>query len=325
MGGGTDLPDFYRQYKGKVLSMAINQYVYVVINKTPLINKLSARYSQSETVDHPKDFSHSRIREALLDLGIEKNIEIGSFASLPAKTGLGSSSSFSVALLKGLHTYLGNKLDAAEIARLACRLEIDLVGEPIGKQDQYAAAMGGMNVLTFHPDETVDVEPVLLSYTARHALEDHLLIFYTGITRNASSVLTEQKANTQNNFATLKELSDSVDICKEYIVNAEFKKLGELLHQSWVKKKQLSSNISNGLIDNLYGAGLEGGAWGGKVLGAGGGGCIMFIAAPDKKEDIRARIQEVARNNDLHDLCEIRPHLVYSGVETLYHLDKNIY
>jgi D-glycero-alpha-D-manno-heptose-7-phosphate kinase len=185
--------------------------------------------------------------------------------------------------------------------------------------------MGGMNVLTFHPDETVDVEPVLLSYTTRHALEDHLLVFYTGITRNASSVLTEQKAKTQNNFATLKELSDSVDICKEYIVNAEFKKLGELLHQSWVKKKQLSSNISNGIIDSLYNAGLDGGAWGGKVLGAGGGGCIMFIASPDKKEDIRARIQEVARNNELHDLCEIKPHLVYSGVETLYHLDKNIY
>src|SRR5688572_17261851 len=149
VGGGTDLPEFYRQSPGAVISTAIDKFVYVAINHTPLIDKVSARYSISETVDHPSQLQHTRIRAALCDLGIQKGIEIASFASLPAKTGIGSSSSFSVALMKGLHAYLGRNIGAREVAEAASRLEIELLGEPIGKQDQYAAAFGGFNVFRF--------------------------------------------------------------------------------------------------------------------------------------------------------------------------------
>ena len=177
VGGGTDLPDFYFRYPGRVISTTIDKYVYLVINRTPFIDKVSARYSLSETVDRPSELQHTRIREALVDLGIDKNIEIGSFASLPAKTGLGSSSSFSVALMRGLHAHQGRKVSKADIAEAAYRLEIDLLGEPIGKQDQYAAAFGGMNIFQFNPDDSVDVRPVYLDYKMKRAMEDHLLLF----------------------------------------------------------------------------------------------------------------------------------------------------
>src|SRR3989344_2780645 len=169
VGGGTDLPDFYRQTPGRVISSAIDKYVYVVINRTPLIDKVSARYSISETVSHPSELQHTRIKAALNDLGIEKGLEIASFASLPAKTGLGSSSSFSVALMKGLHAYLGKKIGARESAEAAARLETDLLKEPIGKQDHYAAAAGGFNGLEFPPDR-LEVQPGLLGFERRALL-----------------------------------------------------------------------------------------------------------------------------------------------------------
>src|SRR3989338_2090438 len=205
VGGGTDLTDLYQRYQGRVISTAIDKYVYVVINRTPLIPYISARYKISETVDLPQKLQHTRIKAALLDLKIYKGIEIASFASLPAKTGLGSSSSFTVALLMGLHAYLGKKLHPHEVAELACRLEIELVGEPIGKQDQYATAFVGINLLEFSKQGRVQVKPVLTDYMNRLAFENHLLLFFTGLTRDASSVLKEQKLNIKKKFQTLKK------------------------------------------------------------------------------------------------------------------------
>ena len=185
-GGGTDLSDFYTRYTGRAISTTIDKFIFIAINHVPFKNYVAARYSVSEEVSRASELKNTRIREALVDLGIEKNIEIASFAPIPARTGLGSSSSFSVALMKGLHAYVGRKLDKREVAEAACRLEIDLVKEPIGKQDQYAAAFGGFNVLQFNADGTVDVEPVLLDYKKRMDFERHLILFFLGTTRDAS-------------------------------------------------------------------------------------------------------------------------------------------
>src|SRR3989344_2187085 len=277
VGGGTDLAAFYTKHPGKVISTAIDKFVYVVVNRTPLVPKVSARYSIAETVEHPKDLKHTRIRELLLDLGIHKHIEIASFAHLPAKTGLGSSSSFSVALAKALYAFQGKKLSKQEVAEVASRLEIDLVKEPIGKQDQYAAAFGGFNIIQFNPDHTVDVTPLYLDFRKRLKLEDHLLLFYTGITRAASSVLTEQKANVDKKFEVLKKMAGSVDAFKDLLIAGDVEGMGKMLHESWLMKKSLASGVSSGLIDELYDAGIKQGAFGGKVLGAGGGGCVMFL------------------------------------------------
>jgi len=323
VGGGTDLPDFYRKSPGSVISAAIDKFVYVVINRTPLIDKVSARYSISETVDRPSQLQHTRIRAALEDLGIEKGIEIASFASLPAKTGIGSSSSFSVALMKGLYAYQGRHIGAREAAEAASRLEIDLVGEPIGKQDQYAAAFGGFNVFRFNADGGVDIEPVLLDYKRRLDLEQHLLVFFTGITRFASSVLGEQRTNIDRKFDTLKEIAAMVPAFRTSLVDGDFKAIGEMLHEGWLRKKELASTVSNATIDSLYDAGIRAGAWGGKVLGAGGGGCLLFVASPDRKACVRKAVWEAARDADLPDFKDIPVRFVQSGAEAMYHNGDN--
>jgi D-glycero-alpha-D-manno-heptose-7-phosphate kinase len=321
LGGGTDLPGFYKQYPGRVISTAIDSYVHIVLNRTPLVHKVSARYSISETVNHPEKLQHTRIKATLLDLGIMRNIEIGSFAPLPAKTGLGSSSSFSVALLKGLYEFLGKKTDRREIAEATCRLEIDLLKEPIGKQDQYAAAFGGFNLFQFNADGDVDVSPVLLDYKKSLGLEDHLSLFFTGITREASSVLTEQKSNIEKKLGTLKAMSDSVPEFRDRLLVGDFKGLGGMLHQGWLQKKTLASNVSNGVIDDLYNAGMSAGAWGGKVLGAGGGGCVMFFSPLERKDAIQKAVRAIAEKNELLEFSKIPVSFVQSGVEIIYNTD----
>lgn len=322
VGGGTDLPGFYRSSTGRVISTAIDQFVYIVINRTPLIDKVSARYMSSETVDHPSQLQHSRIRAALLDLGIEKGIEFGSFASLPSKTGLGSSSSFSVALMKGLYAYQGKKIGRSEAAEAASRLEIELIGEPIGKQDHYAASYGGFNVLQFNSDDSVDVDPIPVGYKTRMALEARMLVFFTGITRSASSVLTKQRSNIERKKETLKEMAESVPEFRDRLLAEDFRGLGEMIHKGWLKKKSLASNVSNKIINDLYLAGTDCGAWGGKVLGAGGGGCIMFLAPVTSHERIREAMVEVAKANDLGEFREIPVKFVQTGTEILFNGDR---
>lgn len=321
VGGGTDLPDFYSQYPGQVISTTIDKYVHILINPTPLINKITLKYTSTEVVDRPEDLEHTRVKAALKHLNIPRGIEIASFSDLPAKTGLGSSSSFSVALMKALHAFQGKKIDAWEAAKAAAHLEIDLLGEPVGLQDQYAAALGGFNMLRFNTDGTVEAKPVLIDYKKRLTLQDHLLMFYTGITRAASSVLTEQKANIKNNqkVETMKQMADSVPKFVEYLEKGDVEKMGEMLHEGWERKKTLASNLSNAVLDDLYQAGRESGAWGGKILGAGGGGCIAFIANPKTHDAIRVAIKKIAQKHNLIDFKEIPVHFVQSGAEILYH------
>jgi D-glycero-alpha-D-manno-heptose-7-phosphate kinase len=321
VGGGTDLPDFYEQYPGRVISTAIDKYVYVVLNRTPLVDKISARYNITETVDHPSELQHTRIKAALLDMGITKGIEIASFATLPSNTGLGSSSAFSVALVKALHAYQGKRIDKQAAAESACNLEIGLLKEPIGKQDQYAAAFGGFNIFQFNKGGSVDVKPMLVDYKVRLGLEDHLLLFYTGITRAASSVLTGQKANIDKKLETLKKMSDSVPRFEVLLMKADFKGMGEMLHEGWLQKKSLASGVSNSVIDTLYAAGMNAGAWGGKVLGAGGGGCVMLLAPLDKHDATRETVVKAAKAANLNGFKEIPVSFVQSGVEVLHNSD----
>ncbi len=323
VGGGTDLPDFYHRSPGRVISTAIDKYVYVVINRTPLIDKISARYSITETVAHPSELQHTRIKAALTNMGIHKNIEIASFGTLPAKTGLGSSSSFSVALMKGLHAYQGKKLDAFEAAEAASHLEIRLVGEPIGKQDQYAASFGGLNVIQFNSDDSVNVQPVLLDFKKRLMLENNILVFFTGITRNASSVLTEQKKNImdEKKFETMKAMAALVPEFEAKLLAGDFKGLGAMLHDGWLKKRSLTTTASNSVIDDFYNAGIQNGAWGGKILGAGGGGCVMFLAPKESHQKIRAAVAGVAAQHALADSREIPIRFVQSGTEVLFNGD----
>lgn len=315
VGGGTDLPDFYHQYPGRVISATIDKYVYVAINPAPLLRGISARYAIIENVKSAHELKNDRIREAMLHFNVKDNMEIGIFSHLPAGTGLGGSSSFTVGLVKGLSTYLGKRLDKFDVAETASKIEIELIKEPIGKQDQYAAAFGGFNIFQFNPNESVDVEPILLDYKRRLSLEDLMLVFFTGITRKASSVLSSQKANIPLKMDTLKSMTKLVDKFKNKLIKGDFESLGKLLHENWLRKKALSSKISSREIDKLYEVGIKKGAWGGKILGAGGGGCILFFAPENKKEDIRYSVNKIAKRLKLNDFKELPIKFVHSGVE----------
>lgn len=317
VGGGTDLPAFYTESPGRVISVAINKYAYVALNQQPLTANVTVRYSAIEHVEHPRSLKNDRIREALLHLGIEKHIDIATFSDMPVKTGLGSSSSFSVALMKSLLLFLKKEVNPAELAELASHLEINLVKEPIGKQDHYAAVFGGVNIFQFNRDHSVDVFPVPLSKQKQLALEEHIQVFYTGVSRNAASVLTEQRANTKAKLEVLKKMADSVFEFRDKLLAGNFQGLGEMLHEAWMMKKTLASNVSNSVIDDLYTAGMKAGAWGGKVLGAGGGGCVMFLSPLNRRIDIEKAIIEVAKKNQLNDFAKVPVSFASSGAEIL--------
>jgi D-glycero-alpha-D-manno-heptose-7-phosphate kinase len=319
MGGGTDLPDFYSVSPGRVISTSINQYVYIAINHTDYIDKISVRYSITETVKNLRELNHNRVREALTLLGIQSNIELSSFASVPMRTGLGSSSSFTAALIKGLYEMLGKKIDKKKIAELACYIEINKVNEPIGKQDQYASAVGGLNVLEFKKNGKVDVLPVKMSLEKKKRFEKSLLLFYTGITRDASTVLGKQTKEVPDHVATYKKMAQMVLDFESSIKKGKLAEAGAMLHEGWKLKKSLASGISSGLIDELYDAGIAGGAWGGKILGAGGGGCVLFMADPKRHKKIRQLVEGVAASHQLRDFNEISFEFDTKGVEVLFH------
>lgn len=315
MGGGTDLPDFYKKTPGKVISATIDKYVLVAINPAPLLKGITAHYSISETVTDIKDLKNDRIREVMLRFGIKDYLEIGIFSHIPVGTGLGGSSAFTVSLIKGLSTYAGKRLDKNDIAQIACEIEIDILKEPIGKQDQYASALGGFNTFQFNPDGSVESESILLSYKTRLDLENNMMVFFTGVTRAAKSILTEQKANSANNADSLNSLVKMADTFHKKLIRSNFKAMGELLHESWLIKKKLASRISSEAIDKLYNSGIKNGAWGGKILGAGGGGCIMFLVPPDKKEGLRSSLLKQAQKLKLKDFKEVPIKFMHSGVE----------
>jgi D-glycero-alpha-D-manno-heptose-7-phosphate kinase len=220
--------------------------------------------------------------------------------------------------MAGLHLYQGKKMGKGEIAEAASRLEIELVGESIGKQDQYAAAFGGFNIFQFNPDESVAVSPVFVDYRAAALLASHALLFFTGITRDASSILSGQRAHIDRHFATYQEMADSVCAFERALVAGDVKKMGALLHEAWERKRGLSPRISTSVIDELHTAGMREGAWGGKVLGAGGGGCILFLASPETHRAIRISLAGLAMHHGLAGFREIPFSFTHSGVDIVF-------
>jgi D-glycero-alpha-D-manno-heptose-7-phosphate kinase len=281
-GGGTDLPSYYRENEGFLVSAAIDKYVYVTVMR-PFTEGIYLKYSQLEHVEQIADVKHPIIREALQMLGFKTpQVEITTLADIPAGTGLGSSGSFTTALLKALYTHRKRHLHQEELAELACHIEIDRLGEPIGKQDQYIAAVGGVTCFTFHKDDKVTALPLGIGMDTMFDLEDNLLLFFTGYSRSASGILKDQQVRSQkndtdmlNNLHYVKELGYR---SKEALVAGNTELFGELMHEHWEHKKRRSGGMSNPKIDEWYELGMKNGATGGKLVGAGGGGFLMFMA-----------------------------------------------
>jgi len=292
VGGGTDFKDFYSHYPGMVLSTTIDKYVYLGLN--PKFDyQIRLSYSKTENVASYREIEHPIVRTALEEVGIEKGIEIVSIGDIPSGgTGLGSSSSFTVGLLQGLYAFLGQYATPEVLAKKACEIEIEKLLSPIGKQDQYVAAFGGLNVISFKSDGKVEVEPIYLSPKLKDDFQNHLMLFYTGLQRLANPILIEQKENIDKKFESLKQMSDLVPIFRYSLERGEFQKMGELLNQSWLIKKELSSGITNPQIDQIYNIALSAGAWGGKILGAGGGGFLLIMASPENQVKIKEDLKE---------------------------------
>ena len=281
-GGGTDLPSYYREHEGFLIAAAIDKYVYVNVMR-PFTEGVYLKYSQLEHVQDIGDVQHPIIREALQLMGFRTpQIEISALADIPAGTGLGSSGSFTTALLKALYAHRKRHLHQEELAELACHIEIERLREPIGKQDQYAAAVGGVTCFTFHRDDKVTAVPLKVSMDTLFDLEDNLLLFFTGFSRSASTILMDQKDRTQSsdhemltNLHYVKELGLRSQAALEAGDTAHF---GALMHEHWEHKKRRSGGMSNPKIDEWYELGRRNGAIGGKLVGAGGGGFLMFMA-----------------------------------------------
>lgn len=280
-GGGTDLPSYYSRFGGLVLSAAIDRYVYIALHSTFQRNYI-IKYSQMETVDHVDQIRHPIVREAVRLKEIDPKVEIISMADIPAGTGLGSSGSFTVGLLRALYAYKREHVTTHALAEEACHIELDLLKEPIGKQDQYIAAFGGLACMEIGNDGLVTVSPLRISTPTLHDLEDNLLMFFTGYSRNAGTVLADQKKRTEGddqemieNLHLIKALGSSI---KGALEKGDTHQFGELMHQHWLHKKQRSQGISNEQINRWYDVGHAHGALGGKLIGAGGGGFLMFYA-----------------------------------------------
>jgi D-glycero-alpha-D-manno-heptose-7-phosphate kinase len=282
-GGGTDLASYYTQREGFLIAAAIDKYVYVSVMR-PFRPGIYLKYSALEHVEKVEDVRHPIIRETLRLQDLPgPQIEITTLADIPAGTGLGSSGSFTTALLKALCTYQRRIADAQELAELACHIEIDRLGEPIGKQDQFIAAFGGITSLTFHEDHRVSVRPLQIAPRTMYELEDNLLLFFTGFNRAAGVILRHQhvrsKAGDADMLRNLDEVKQLGYRSQEALERGDLVRFGELLHAQWEHKKRRSEGISNPMIDEWYSRAMNNGAIGGKLVGAGGGGFLMFYAA----------------------------------------------
>jgi D-glycero-alpha-D-manno-heptose-7-phosphate kinase len=289
VGGGSDLPAFYRRFGGAVVSTAIDKYVHITVNPK-FDHHIRVSYSKTEEVDRVARIKHPLVRESLRLAGIDGGVEITSIADIPSRgSGLGSSSSFTVGLLHALHAHAGRYTGAEQLAREACEIEIDRCGEPIGKQDQYAAAFGGLNFIQFNPDDSVSVEPILCRRETLRRLQENLIVFYTGITRSAASVLQHQQkavATERNKQKMLKRMVQWAHDLKAELQKNNLDAFGQLLHANWELKKQITRGITTSQIDCWYAAARKAGATGGKLLGAGAGGFMVFHAPRERHEAI---------------------------------------
>jgi D-glycero-alpha-D-manno-heptose-7-phosphate kinase len=293
-GGGSDLPSYYRRHGGAVVSTAISKYMYVTVNKR-FDDTIRISYTRTEIVDRPDDLQHDIVRAALRKVGIDRGVEISTIADIPAGTGLGSSSTLTVGLLHALHAYAQRFAGAERLAEEACEIEIDSLGKPIGKQDQYAAAFGGLNYIRFNKDDSVVIEPIVCASATRRHLKDCLLLFYTGLTRKSEQILSEQKTKTEKGDAD-NYLSSLVELAEELrnaLCHDEPAAVGDILHRAWLVKREIVSGISDPQIDRWYEEARAAGAIGGKLLGAGGGGFLLLYCEPERQRALRGRMAEI--------------------------------
>ena len=288
LGGGTDFEDFYKlNGGGAVLSSAIDKFTFVIV-KERFDDMIYLNYSKKEITGCVDDIEHDLIREAMKMTGVEKGVEITTMADIPSEgTGLGSSSSITVGLLQALHTYRGISVTTEDLARQACQIEIDILGKPIGKQDQYIASYGNMRFISFHLND-IRMDKVGIRQDCKRKLNENLLLFYTGLTRKSSDILTEQKANIIERQHLLKELAKLAHKGKLALLDGAYPEFGEMLHEGWTLKKQLSSKISTSDIDDIYLTARKAGATGGKVAGAGGGGFLLLYCPVAKRDNVRS-------------------------------------
>jgi D-glycero-alpha-D-manno-heptose-7-phosphate kinase len=299
-GGGTDLPSYYEEHSGFLVAAAIDRYVYITIHHR-FVPRLLLKYSQMEEVESIDEIRHPLIREALkLVKGDWAGLEITSMADIPAGTGLGSSGSFTTALLKALHTLSQNLVHPNDLAEQACRIEIDILKEPVGKQDQYIAAYGGITSFRFLPNQQVEAWPLKISPETLYELEDHLLLFFTGYTRSASEILREQdsrsRVHDREMIANLHFIKQIGRETKEALEAGDLQRFGDLMNIHWEHKQQRSSQMSNAQINHWHNLARSNGAIGGKLIGAGGGGFLMFFA-PE-----RARLKKVLQEEGLQEV-----------------------
>ncbi|MCK4532049.1 MAG: GHMP kinase [Candidatus Aenigmarchaeota archaeon] len=294
-GGGTDLKEYYSKRQGSVVSTAIDRYMYITVKDFFERDKIFLKYSRTELVKNVERIKHPIIREALKLTGILRGIEISSMADIPSATGLGSSSAFTVGLLNALHAYLDEHKSPEKLAKEACRIEIEILKEPIGKQDQYISAYGGLRHILFNYDGGVSSEIIMIPRGLREELENNLLLFYTGIKRKSRDILSEQKKKSSKNIEILDKMRDLSFELKESLMKKDITRFGELLHKNWEYKKRLASGITNPLIDRHYNLALKSGALGGKVLGAGGGGFLLFYCE-QKRQNLLIKNLESLRH-----------------------------
>lgn len=311
-GGGTDLPSYYEDYEGFLIAAAIDKYAYVSVSR-PFFQGINLKYSRIENVTHVDQVQHPIIREVLRTLNLKSpQIEISSFADIPSGTGLGSSGSFTTALIKALYSHYKKHMHPSQIAELACEIEMTKLGEPIGKQDQYIAAYGGISEFHFHKDGSVSSSPLNLEMRTIHDLEDNLLLFFTGISRSASEILNDQNTKSSkkdqimiDNLHFTKELGIQ---SKEALLANNTSKFAELMNEHWEHKKSRSLGMSNEIIDNAYNQAILAGAIGGKLVGAGGGGYLMFYS--NDKQKLRHKMSELG-------LEEVRFHFDFEGTKVI--------
>ena len=311
-GGGTDVPSYYQEHEGFLLAAAIDRYVYVTVMR-PFTEGIYLKYSEIEQVKNVSEVKHPIMREVLADLKLRTpQIEITTLADIPSGTGLGSSGSFTTALIKALYAHYRKNIHPQQLAELACQIEIEKLGEPIGKQDQYIAAYGGISEFTFHRDGSVSSAPLNLSVQTVHDLEDNLVLFFTGISRSAGSILKDQvdksKAKDNGMIDNLHFTKNLGLRSKAALLNNDTHNFGELMHEHWEHKKSRSNGMSNEFIDNAYNKALQAGAVGGKLVGAGGGGFLMFYASD--KEKLRNKMSEIG-------LEEVRFQFDFEGTKVI--------
>jgi D-glycero-alpha-D-manno-heptose-7-phosphate kinase len=294
VGGGSDIPAYYRRFGGAVVSTTIDKYMYLVIH--PYFNpKIRVKYSRLEDVERIEDIQHPIVRECLTRHGIPQGMEIASFADVPAGSGLGSSSAFTVGLLHALEAHCERNASASSLAAAACDVEINRLGEPIGKQDQYASAFGGLNYIQFNADDSVAVQAIAIKPNVLRQLERRLMMFYLGQERSSGAILSEQSAN-MNNPEMAERVARMVELAGEFrgvLESNRLEQCGPLLNENWKLKRGLAGGVSSEYVDEVYGRALVSGASGGKLLGAGTGGFLLLYCEPERQENLRWSLKEL--------------------------------